>query len=341
MPELGSAWLLAFVLADIANQKQGGKLYPSIEYLMARTGFSRAKVKRDLAALRERGILVDTGERCGKKRRIVVYVLRLRSLAALRKEIKHRADEVRTQDTRNGLTGEPINEDEMGSPMSPLNGGIWAQNDSGYGLKNAPDMGSPVSPRTRNRNKEENTAAAAAAAAAARACTRENAPPSASAAAAAALPDDEKTKRKPGVRRNKKPPAEANDALVAHLREYGINAAGKNAQAVLRKWANDSRVSRDVLDEAIARLKAKDDVRYPMSLLRLLVEDVLYEREHPIGEEGGLQPSRASGEHFDGFGFDERAKDRKRTLDGLTGRNRRTRLAEDPDVIDVTPNDDA
>jgi hypothetical protein len=41
MPDLGPAWPLAFVLADMVREQKDDKLFPSIGRLCVRTGFSR------------------------------------------------------------------------------------------------------------------------------------------------------------------------------------------------------------------------------------------------------------------------------------------------------------
>lgn len=217
-------------------------------------------------------------------------------------------------------------------------------------------MGSPVSHIYGKGIREKHTRRCAPAARAKRA--RGKAPPSAS--AAAALPGEgdepEKAKRATTMQCSKEAasPAEgsalvraesnAAESINEHLRERGINPTGRKAQAVVRQWANDPGVTLEVLDAALDRLAEADDVRSPMGLLPLLVQDVLIERAHPMakrtkGRRGGLPPPRT---------FQEaREAERRRVIEGLTGY--RSPIfddpfddpKDDPNVIDITPNDDS
>ncbi|MEM5326859.1 hypothetical protein VSR34_09660 [Paraburkholderia sp. JHI2823] len=135
MPELGSAWALAFVLGGMANRD--GLLWPSIPYLSVRTGLSKGRVKCHMRKLRAAGLLIDTGARKGKSGRIVVYRLHLPPLAALQTEMERRFAEARTSDDAdspsNGIENAPFECDGMVSKTVPLHGSNGVVCDSSIG----------------------------------------------------------------------------------------------------------------------------------------------------------------------------------------------------------------
>lgn len=139
--------------------------------------------------------------------------------------------------------------------------------------------------------------------------------------AAAASPDDgdvlDKAKARTQV-----------DALVAHLREEGVTDASAVHTAV-RLWAVDPAVSRDVIDEAITRLRERHNVRHPMSLLARIVPDVIDEREHPPP----LQVVNANGHGSHKLTpVQQREADARAVIAGVYGSARRE---GDEDFIDV------
>ena len=355
MPELGPAWPLAFVLADMLF-KNDGKLFPSIDRLCARTGYSRAKVKRDLATLRKLGYLIDTGARYGKTESIRGYRLNLPTLAALQKRMERRVTETLAQAASSGLTDEPTSEGEAGSPVSPLKTRKQAQNRNGSRLICSTEAGSPVSHISSKSKQKKQTGRCAPRAR--EKTARAKAPPSAS---GAALPGDEFEE---SVQRSKKLTASAEsdesakaalltsiDALTAHLSEKGINSTDSKAQAVVKRWANDPRVTLDVIDEGIARLQEEDNVRSPMALLPYKVDAVLFEREHPAATPT-LKRANGTPSSKPLSVWERKQIGRAKAIKGMTGHTpagwedfdfaAHTRNAKKGDVIDVeaTPIDD-
>ena len=135
MPELGSAWPLAFVLAGMADRD--GLLWPSISYLAVRTGLSAGRVKRHMRALRAAALLIDTGARKGKSGRIVVYRLTLPPFVSLQTEMERRLAKARSSDDIdspiNGVANAPIKRNEMVSKTTLLSGAHGGDCDSPMG----------------------------------------------------------------------------------------------------------------------------------------------------------------------------------------------------------------
>ncbi|SAK77760.1 hypothetical protein AWB81_03760 [Caballeronia arationis] len=266
MPELGPAWPLAFVLADMVRDRKDDKLFPSIDHLCARTGFSRAQVKRHFATLRKLGILIDTGKRVGKTGRIHAYEFHVPPLAALRNKMKERLAQRSLPDDHdepsNGLTAEPITVTGNGLTDEPINGVKWAHLPNGKGLICSSLMGSPVSHIHGKSTRLKHTGQERHSHAPLNTRARE-VPPSAS---AASLPDDnnerERTKKAPTVQRSKKSallsqgdaltPLEVRErtkSMASYLRALGV-IKRTAVPAVIKQWAADPRVNIGMLAEA-------------------------------------------------------------------------------------------
>lgn len=121
------------------------------------------------------------------------------------------------------------------------------------------------------------------------------------------------------------------DALVMHLREEGVTEASA-AQTSVRQWAANPAVTREVIDEGIARLRKRHNVRSPLSVLALIVPEVLDEFANPPPP---LQVVRANGHHVKPLTpYQQQQADARRLTEGLD------RLCAwgndgDGDVIDV------
>jgi uncharacterized protein YdaU (DUF1376 family) len=120
------------------------------------------------------------------------------------------------------------------------------------------------------------------------------------------------------------------EALVAHLRDEGVSDAS-SVHASVRQWAGDPAM-REVIDEGIARMRTRHNVRHPMALLAKIVPDVIDERENPPPATvlASVRNVPIANGHAS---FDERSQDRKRAANFLTGHHRRN--GSTGEVIDI------
>ena len=147
MPNLRSAWPLAFVLADLAGRD--GRVFASVEHLHVRTGLSATSVKSALAKLRAAGLLIDTGARVGKTGPVKVCRLSLPELSVLHQEVVERIASAKRDKAENAggnRSGSESTEDaQIVSKTGPLNDvkqvtfeGVTGRNAIRNGAENGP-----------------------------------------------------------------------------------------------------------------------------------------------------------------------------------------------------------